>query len=453
MLLAKWGVVGTPVIAPLSHTMYLVSSMVSSHLYTGPLTILVSETVQAFASAPGLRAGALVAATYGISPLYSIAYLQGFTDAEGPVQFNGSADLDDVRLQLTNGGLFEAGSAFYVTPVNIQSFTTEFTFQQSNPVADGLTFTIQGNGPTALGDYGAGLGYVGIPNSVALKFDLYNNSGEGPDSTGLYLNGSTPTVPAINLTGTGINLHSGDQIDAHITYDGVTLTLTLTDVISLAVWSHAFAVNIPAAVGANTAYVGFTGGSGSNSSSQKVTYWTYVAGAPAAPNYPVGLSRKQLWLNGVSLPGTALQLTDGGTNETASAYFTTPVSVESFTTDFDFQLTQAVADGFTFVLQNQGLSSVGSAGGGLGYAGLAQSVAVKFDIHNNSGEGTDSTGVYINGASPTVPSIDLTSSGLQLSSGDVIHAHIAYDGKTLTWTLSDHTNSTSSTQDVVMNIP
>ena len=63
------------------------------------------------------------------------------------MQFNGSTDLDDFRLQLTNGGLNQAGSAFYATPVNIQSFTTDFTFQLSNPVADGITFTIQNVGP------------------------------------------------------------------------------------------------------------------------------------------------------------------------------------------------------------------------------------------------------------------------------------------------------------------
>ena len=48
-----------------------------------------------------------------------------------------------------------------------------------------MTFTIQNVGPTALGGPGAGLGYVTIQKSVAIKFDLYNNAGEGPDSTGL----------------------------------------------------------------------------------------------------------------------------------------------------------------------------------------------------------------------------------------------------------------------------
>jgi len=35
--------------------------------------------------------------------------------------------------------------------------------------------------------------------------------------------------------------------------------------------------------------------------------------------------------------------------------------------------------------------------------GIATSVAVKFDLYDNSGEGTNSTGIYVNGASPTMP--------------------------------------------------
>ena len=64
---------------------------------------------------------------------------------------------------------------------------------------------------------------------MAIKFDLFNNSGEGPNSTGLYTDGAYPSMPAINLNGTGINLHSGDYFNATLIYNGTTLTMTLTD--------------------------------------------------------------------------------------------------------------------------------------------------------------------------------------------------------------------------------
>ncbi|AXC13690.1 hypothetical protein ACPOL_4417 [Acidisarcina polymorpha] len=431
---------------------------VNSALYTKPIRVSVSEVVRTFATAPGLLPSSLVSADYTIDPRYTFDFSQGFALAEGAIRFNGSTDLDDFRLQLTNGVSNEAGSAFYATPVNIQSFTTDFTFQLSNPAADGMTFTIQNNGPTMVGGAGGGLGSAGIGKSLSIKFDIYNNAGEGPNSTGLYINGAAPTLPAINLAGTGIDLHSGDYMNAHITYDGISLNLTLTDALTLASWSHSFAVNIPAVVGGPTAYVGFTGGTGGLSASQKLTYWTYLAGAPPLPNYPAGFDRAGLTLNGSSaLSGTALQLTNGGALETASAYFSTPVGITTFTSDFDFQLTEAVADGFTFVIQNQGPTALGNPGAGedLGYGGIPTSVAIKFDIYNNAGEGSDSTGVYVNGATPTLPAINLANGTLQLSSGHVIHAHITYDGTTLTWTLNDSFNAVhrSTVQKVVIDIP
>lgn len=84
------------------------------------------------------------------------------------------------------------------------------------PVADGFTFTIQNTSPYALGGSQAGLGYVGIHHSLAVKFDLLNNAGEGPNSVGVFTAGNILTVPAIDLTGSGIDLHSGHIINAQI---------------------------------------------------------------------------------------------------------------------------------------------------------------------------------------------------------------------------------------------
>ena len=51
---------------------------------------------------------------------------------------------------------------------------------------------IQNAGPTALGTGGGGLGFATIPTSVAIKFDIYNDSGEGNDSTGIYIKAHCP---------------------------------------------------------------------------------------------------------------------------------------------------------------------------------------------------------------------------------------------------------------------
>jgi hypothetical protein len=109
-----------------------------------------------------------------------------------------------------------------------------------------------------------------------VKFDLFDNSGEGVNSTGFYTNGAAPTVPALDLTPSGINLHSGDIMHAHLTYDGATLTLTLTDTVTNATFTASDAIDIPTTVGSNTAFVGFTAGTGGTVSTQSILNWTYA---------------------------------------------------------------------------------------------------------------------------------------------------------------------------------
>jgi hypothetical protein len=379
----------------------------------------------------------------------------GFTSSAG-LNFVGARRLGDA-LELTNGKGSENHAVWLAAPVNVQNFSTDFSFQITPAgagTADGLTFTIQNAGPAAVGSNGAGLGYAGIGSSVAVKFDLYNDAGEGSDSTGFYLNGATPTVPSIDMTASGVSLQSGDVLHAHLTYDGTTLTLTLSDTVTGATFTASQAINIPATVGGNMAYVGFTASTGKAAAVQEILSWSFSGGLTAVVNDPAGFSTTNgLTLNGVSLAGATLQLTNGAGNEANAVWTAAPVNVQKFDTDFDFLEIDASADGFTFTLQNAGADVVGQTGGALGYAGLGSSVAVKFDLYNNSGEGTDSTGFYTDGAYPSVPFLDMTASGVNLHGTDLLHAHINYDGTTLTLTLTDTVTGASFTAAQAINIP
>jgi len=258
----------------------------ASARYDTPISVGTTLTIQALAvSATGQSSMAIGTYTIGTQP--TINFANGFTSVAG-LTLNGSVThSDDSRIQLTNGGAFQAGSFFWSAPVNVQRFDNDFTFQLSGiaPIADGITFTIQNSSPYALGSNGGGLGYgpdqpggpQGIQKSVALKFDTYNNAGEGTDSTGLVFNGDSPTIPAIDLTGWNILLGNGDTIAVHEHYDGQTLVVMLKDTVTGASVSGQMSGDISQILGGTTAYVGFTGGTGGLTASQKILTWTFTS--------------------------------------------------------------------------------------------------------------------------------------------------------------------------------
>ena len=249
----------------------------SSPAYSGPITVNSTETLNAIAVTSTGLISAVGTAPYSISQVTPVVnFASGFTSTN--LNLVNDASIVDGVLQLTDGNASEERTAWFGTPVSAQAFTSDFDYQASSALADGLTFALQNDpsGLGALGDGGEGLGYGGIESSVAIKFDLYNNVGEGANSTGLYVNGASPTLPSLDMTASGVILRSGDLMHVHVTYDGATLTWTITDTVTDASFSASAPINIPAIVGGNTAYAGFTGSTGAFASIQSIANWTYI---------------------------------------------------------------------------------------------------------------------------------------------------------------------------------
>ena len=155
--------------------------------------------------------------------------------------------------------------------------------------------------------------------------------------------------------------------------------------------------------------------------------------------------------NGTGNPtfgGNSVTLTDFGGGEAQSAIYNTAQPIVNWIASFNYQATQfpllALADGVTFVLENQATNptnALGQTGGALGYYGITPSVAIKFDLYNNQGEGINSTGFYENGAYPGQPSDNLDGTGIDLQSGHVFNVAVSYNGSSqiVTWTITDIT--------------
>lgn len=266
------------------------STPTTSSPVCGAVPVNATTTLQALATASGFRNSTVASASYQIGTGTGVNYGGGFTGSG--LILNGSAAVNGTSLRLTGEVRNQAGSAFFSTPLNVQNFTTDFTMQLIYARADGITFCIQNAGGTSLGASGGALGYgagsvPGIGNSIALKFDLSNNTTEGQNSSGLFTNGASPTVPSTDLTPSGINLHSGEIFSVHVTYDGTTLTMTIIDTSTPGVsFTDSWTIDIPTTVGSPTAFVGFTGGTGVQTAIQDVLAWTYYTASVGSTHSP-----------------------------------------------------------------------------------------------------------------------------------------------------------------------
>ncbi|MGC2489335.1 MAG: hypothetical protein WA412_11705 [Candidatus Sulfotelmatobacter sp.] len=254
-----------------------------------------------------------------------------------PILFDGNN-----VLQLTSSTSNQIGAAWYNTPQPVENgFTTSFQFQftgASTPPADGIAFVIQNstsklNAIGFTGGNGGAIGYgdddnnlnpstgEGIPNSLAIEFDTYQN-GWDPASNG---NGSDSHV-AIQSCGSGPNTSHHGYLCAGTTGSNSTVgapVVTSTNMADGAV--HSVTITYVAAVpgalaniqvtldGANifpspviadlstielgtggTAYVGFTGATGGDFEAQDILNWVFtptVQGTPINTSNPSTLSQ------------------------------------------------------------------------------------------------------------------------------------------------------------------
>ena len=189
-------------------------------------------------------------------------------------------------LRVSNAAVGSAGAGYSLTPVTLGanatfSSTFKFQFSQTGGIdpADGITLVLAA-GSTGLGGAGGGIGIIGVPNSVAIEFDTYNNgfgnNGGGPDISdnhvAIDINGVLSNLAAANVYGVASCnfshafgcMSNGDIWSVTVGYDGTALTVQIQDgTAPIQTIIDAFPINIANLLGTNSAFVGFTSATGS----------------------------------------------------------------------------------------------------------------------------------------------------------------------------------------------
>lgn len=184
-------------------------------------------------------------------------------------------------LRLTNSTKSQSGSAFIKNPIQLisdkgflASFSAYFSFQISNTDglnegdgagADGLVFVIQ-TVANNVGSVGGGLGYRGIPRSIGIEFDTWNNSDSANDPdhnhVGIDTNGSTRSIKTYSEKAL---FNNGKIWYAWIDYDGDNQILEVRyDSTNTRPENPKLSqkINIPSLLVEENVYVGFTSATG-----------------------------------------------------------------------------------------------------------------------------------------------------------------------------------------------
>ncbi|QLH52838.1 MAG: hypothetical protein CH6_0213 [Candidatus Kapaibacterium sp.] len=219
-----------------------------------------------------------------------------------------NARLLDSTIRLSSSSPNQVGALWtsHLVPV-ARGFETSFKFRLSDgfnqmqseqhfPGADGIAFVIQNHSPFAIGNIGGGIGFDGIPNSLAIEFDTYSNdssqienfgdpndnhiavlcNGINPNSSKHfppYIRGQTTQIPPIRTDGTIYYVK--------ITYDNVNQRLSIwLDTVENYTTPRLVVEGIDISSelnldGGEGAYIGFTSATGNAYENHDLLAWSF----------------------------------------------------------------------------------------------------------------------------------------------------------------------------------
>lgn len=237
-----------------------------------------------------MRTGVLFVVSAGIAISGSLATAQcgavfSFADfaSTSGLTLVGEADTLGNQLRLTRSGQGGAGAAWYTiskSELN-NGFRTSFRFAIQSGTADGFAFVIQDGAADAIGGGGSGLGYAGIPRSVAIEFDTFIFSDE---FQGMHVSvqndgpSGNSEADALSLAHAFLpdSVTDGEFHDVKIEYTPGVLYVWLDGEPILFCPLDLFMLDGGSALFPDCAWVGFTAGAGGATADQVIESWSFT---------------------------------------------------------------------------------------------------------------------------------------------------------------------------------
>lgn len=355
-------------------------------------------------------------------------------------RFNGGASMAGSSAILTQALPNTAGSAFYSDPVATDNLVASFSLSiNGGSGADGTTFALLDpaqNSATSVGGVGSRLGFAGLAG-VAVAFVTYPQSGVNSNNFVALLT-STPgaTAPTVVASSTNVPPLRGSTRNAVVRVVGTTLAVMVDGV-------QVLSASVPSLP--TRAIVGYTASTGGSTDVHAVTNAQVLTGGAALGTSAIPAPPAAGWTDNGSATtsGTGtVQLTPAAAQKAGTAFWHSAVPTARLDAKFTLQMNGGTgADGAAFVLADPAKSSatsVGAAGGGLGYLGLT-GVAVCFVTYQHTGyPSSNFVGISTGGSngaltfvatSTSVPALRTGTHAVEVSAGGVGDLVVKVDGK------------------------
>jgi hypothetical protein len=215
----------------------------------------------------------------------SLQQVAKFYDTGANWSLRSGATIANNVLTLTDGGTSQVRAAWFASKQFIGAFSNSWIYQDvSTAGADGATFTIHNDarGTAAIGGNGSNLGINTITPSFSFCLNLFNSNTRGFCWATNGVRGAPPYT-----TTSPVEISSGNPIQVTLVYANGLVTATLTDLTTATTFNTSLHVDIPALVGGNSAYIGFTGSDGATTSNQQISNFIQVS-LPALSARPSG---------------------------------------------------------------------------------------------------------------------------------------------------------------------